>query len=337
MANYSPFALRRKTWSRIARTAWLLAPLTIIQSVSTAHASPFTLGAFDDYGILLNMGTGDNADINTPPVNANIGVGNIGQLNLHNEQVNGQVDFAGSSTGHVQNGTITGTQPASLGGPALSSINSNVAGVTAAITAASALASTYGAEAGSGTSITVHNANISINATNGFLDASGARVFTTNGFGLNHNTLTINGSASDYVVIDITGNSNIALDGAITLTGGITSDQVLINYIGTGNVQGAANGATLDGTFLFANASNISLSSETFDGHVFDGGDGTFNFVSNTYINQPTELHINLTGPVPEPSTWAMLLLGFAGLGFMAYRRKSKARIDGGVIWDYWV
>jgi hypothetical protein len=27
---------------------------------------------------------------------------------------------------------------------------------------------------------------------------------------------------------------------------------------------------------------------------------------------------------VPEPSTWAMMLIGFAGLGFMAYRRKSK-------------
>jgi hypothetical protein len=27
---------------------------------------------------------------------------------------------------------------------------------------------------------------------------------------------------------------------------------------------------------------------------------------------------------VPEPSTWAMLLMGFAGVGFMAYRRKSK-------------
>jgi PEP-CTERM motif len=27
---------------------------------------------------------------------------------------------------------------------------------------------------------------------------------------------------------------------------------------------------------------------------------------------------------VPEPSTWAMLLLGFLGLGFMAYRRNSK-------------
>jgi PEP-CTERM motif len=27
---------------------------------------------------------------------------------------------------------------------------------------------------------------------------------------------------------------------------------------------------------------------------------------------------------IPEPSTWAMLLLGFAGIGFVAYRRKSK-------------
>jgi len=28
--------------------------------------------------------------------------------------------------------------------------------------------------------------------------------------------------------------------------------------------------------------------------------------------------------PAPEPSTWAMMILGFCGLGFMAYRRKSK-------------
>jgi hypothetical protein len=34
-----------------------------------------------------------------------------------------------------------------------------------------------------------------------------------------------------------------------------------------------------------------------------------------------------LTGAVPEPSTWAMLVLGFAGIGFTAYRRKSKAAL----------
>jgi PEP-CTERM motif len=27
---------------------------------------------------------------------------------------------------------------------------------------------------------------------------------------------------------------------------------------------------------------------------------------------------------VPEPSTWAMMILGFAGIGFMAYRRKNS-------------
>jgi hypothetical protein len=30
---------------------------------------------------------------------------------------------------------------------------------------------------------------------------------------------------------------------------------------------------------------------------------------------------------VPEPSTWAMMLLGFAGLGFMAYRRRSQIAV----------
>jgi len=29
-------------------------------------------------------------------------------------------------------------------------------------------------------------------------------------------------------------------------------------------------------------------------------------------------------GNVPEPSTWAMMILGFLGVGFMAYRRKSQ-------------
>jgi hypothetical protein len=29
-----------------------------------------------------------------------------------------------------------------------------------------------------------------------------------------------------------------------------------------------------------------------------------------------------ITAAVPEPSTWAMMILGFAGVGFLAYRRK---------------
>ena len=31
-----------------------------------------------------------------------------------------------------------------------------------------------------------------------------------------------------------------------------------------------------------------------------------------------------VTSAVPEPSTWAMMILGFAGIGFMAYRRRQN-------------
>jgi hypothetical protein len=34
------------------------------------------------------------------------------------------------------------------------------------------------------------------------------------------------------------------------------------------------------------------------------------------------------TTPVPEPSTWAMMALGFAGLGFTAFRRSRKGDIS---------
>jgi len=29
-------------------------------------------------------------------------------------------------------------------------------------------------------------------------------------------------------------------------------------------------------------------------------------------------------GAVPEPTTWAMMILGFASVGFMAYRRRNQ-------------
>jgi len=30
-----------------------------------------------------------------------------------------------------------------------------------------------------------------------------------------------------------------------------------------------------------------------------------------------------IQAPVPEPSTWAMMIVGFCGVGFMPYRRKN--------------
>src|SRR5262249_28147872 len=31
---------------------------------------------------------------------------------------------------------------------------------------------------------------------------------------------------------------------------------------------------------------------------------------------------------VPEPSTWALMVLGFAGVGFMAYRRRNQTTFN---------
>lgn len=36
------------------------------------------------------------------------------------------------------------------------------------------------------------------------------------------------------------------------------------------------------------------------------------------------EAFVEIGSGVPEPSTWAMMILGFCGIGFMAYRGKSK-------------
>jgi hypothetical protein len=49
---------------------------------------------------------------------------------------------------------------------------------------------------------------------------------------------------------------------------------------------------------------------------VYDDHSGTFSgTMANIDLGVP---------PVPEASTWAMMILGFAGLGFMAYRQKAK-------------
>jgi hypothetical protein len=49
---------------------------------------------------------------------------------------------------------------------------------------------------------------------------------------------------------------------------------------------------------------------------VNDGGNGNFYYDS-------TGLSATISS-VPEPATWAMMILGFAGMGFMAYRRNSR-------------
>jgi hypothetical protein len=45
---------------------------------------------------------------------------------------------------------------------------------------------------------------------------------------------------------------------------------------------------------------------------------------SRTYASN---LSIERISPVPEPSTWAMMILGFTGIGYMTYRRRQIAAL----------
>jgi hypothetical protein len=53
---------------------------------------------------------------------------------------------------------------------------------------------------------------------------------------------------------------------------------------------------------------------------------GTFNSIS--WTNPVREdwygFTVGVQSAVPEASTWTMMILGFAAVGFIAYRRKSK-------------
>jgi hypothetical protein len=54
-------------------------------------------------------------------------------------------------------------------------------------------------------------------------------------------------------------------------------------------------------------------------------GNAVFGVVVATAETQLDRVAGGVTATVPEPSTWAMMLLGFAGLGFAGYRKSRKA------------
>ena len=46
------------------------------------------------------------------------------------------------------------------------------------------------------------------------------------------------------------------------------------------------------------------------------------------YTSSSADAVIGFVGtPVPEPRTWAMMLLGFAGLGFLGYRKVRRGTL----------
>jgi hypothetical protein len=84
---------------------------------------------------------------------------------------------------------------------------------------------------------------------------------------------------------------------------------------------GPGTSTTLRNTLEFT--TNLTAGQHTLQlqaTRIFAPGGG----VTSQYFDN---VSLDLVTPVPEPSTWAMLILGFAGVGFMAYRRGNGATL----------
>jgi hypothetical protein len=120
-------------------------------------------------------------------------------------------------------------------------------------------------------------------------------------------TLSVQGDArtsffniSGFVSGHITGGTVLHDDGSTFVIGGITQ---------------------------YSNAPETNAATDSVPGGTFSGA--LFNLYYVEGNGAPSVLDVHLTGdflanPVPEPSTWAMMILGFFGVGFLAYRRQSK-------------
>jgi hypothetical protein len=132
-------------------------------------------------------------------------------------------------------------------------------------------------------------------------------------------TFSLNGQTlgSDQVNITTTQNSNSGLGLSPSQ---LRTDADYINICGSGsNICGTGISAfeNTEGATSYSNALTVTL----FGTYQVDPG---IQLTGVTYASGDGIVDQRVAGGVPEPSTWAMMLLGFAGLGFMAYRRKSK-------------
>jgi PEP-CTERM motif len=102
--------------------------------------------------------------------------------------------------------------------------------------------------------------------------------------------------------------------------GGVTTISTFTSYPGTFPLGLGASPSTYDAAWANNAYSHLQLG--------FGAGTYSLSIMGDGAGGLPADFAFRLdsgtlsVSAVPEPSTWAMMMLGFAGVGFMAYRRK---------------
>jgi hypothetical protein len=169
------------------------------------------------------------------------------------------------------------------------------------------------------------------------------------GFGFPGSLPTINAIDGSFTVTFDSDVQQLNQSAGLTVhsLNGVTTDnpilfsafQFLGDYyitLGGGPSSGTINGSTNDFTLSLKFTDSDSLGSPTLtqcgQPGFFCGPASQPSWLASGYtVSTDPDIFIATTGSVeaianavPEPSTWAMLMLGFAGIGFTAYRRTNK-------------
>ena len=120
----------------------------------------------------------------------------------------------------------------------------------------------------------------------------------------------------------------LGLDGTGSITGFTDS---LVGGILTFSYTGSEI-AHYIGIFQGGSGLNCSDCNNTYQLFYDAGGITSGSITMSTYFNNPGISHVDLfdggAPGVPEPATWAMMLLGFGGIGFAMRRgRKQNGRL----------
>ena len=142
---------------------------------------------------------------------------------------------------------------------------------------------------------------------------------TSGSLELNLSSLTaaanLNGSIAPYLVaLNFTENGQ-----SFTITPSNLASGSFIN-------TGAAGSGGAGVIFTLTAEQNFSAPTPTLE--IFTNSWQVHNGLNGATIAQGSfsiGAPVVLSAAVPEPSTWAMLILGFVGVGFMAYRRRNHA------------
>jgi PEP-CTERM motif len=170
---------------------------------------------------------------------------------------------------------------------------------------------------------------------------TGAASLTANDANFANITIAAQGSPilpnADLSSVTLDASAAAGFTGSHTLTVDILQSAIdgRGNTLSTFTVNGLTNdpGPTTESTF----ADGGLLASHTFPVALLDGSAGPFSAATGPFTSDETQFAIDFTAPrqsfggsiqlttgVPEPSTWALMLLGFGLLGFVGVRSRAS-------------